>query len=555
MSEEKTTEKPVKEKRVRTAAEKKKLRRRIIWLVILALLAGGGYYGYKQFKGKTPQQEALTDFAYIGSITAKVEGSGLTKAKSSKTITLTTAGTVMEVFVEEGQQVFAGDPLFTIDSPTAELAVQSAQKEVDLVQKEIRDLNEAKAGLNLSVPFSGKLLKTNRYTKGDKIGAGAPVATLADDTVFRLTQYYSYAYKNDISKGMEMEVSIPALMTTIPGKVSQIHYVERITPEGSKLFAVELSIPNPGILTEKMLATASATAGGEAIYPYEAAELEYNQVKDIETTVGGKVISCDIYDYMKVSAGQVILNIDGEDSEGDMLALEQKLDDAQDKLAKAQENLDNCNAVAPIDGMVIGLSAYPGSELSANDAVCTISDRNSIIINANVDERNISYVKVGMPVNLDQWGNMSFGVVESVSLSSNISNGVATYPIVISADNSEGNLQLNSYIMYTIEASRSDSALVVPLQSVRSVTLADGSDATVVYVRADEAPENAVEVMASEENDDPWMNGGMSNAVPDGFWPVRVEIGLSDTANVEIRSGLEEGMEVFTQMVSSEVWN
>lgn len=59
-------------------------------------------------------------------------------------------------------------------------------------------------------------------------------------------------------------------------------------------------------------------------------------------------------------------------------------------------------------------------------------------ISATVDERNISYIKTGMSVNLDQWGTSAFGTVETVSLSSTVNNGVASYPITISADNTEG---------------------------------------------------------------------------------------------------------------------
>ena len=554
MSDEKNTEKPVKEKRVRTAAQKKKLRRRIIWLVILSLLCAGGYFAWQKFGKKKATYEALTDWVSIGSISAKVEGSGLTKAKSSKTISLSTAGTVLDVFVEEGQQVMAGDPLFTVDSPMASQQVASAENEVEKIKKEIDQVYEDQKGLNLAVPFSGKLLETSPIAAGEKIGRGTPVAKLVDDTRFTLTQYYSYAYKADIKKGMQMDVSIPALMTSVKGTVSEIRYVERITPEGSKLFAVELTVPNPGILTEDMLVSAYTTVSGEKVYPYEADKLKYYQTKELTSTVDGTVLSCNIYDYMKVSAGQVIMNIDGDDSEALILSLQSELEEAEKKLADAQENQANCNAVAPIDGMVIGLNIYPGSEVASGDAVLTISDRNTITVNANVDERNISYVKVGMPVTLDQWGSMGFGTVESISLSSNISNGTATYPIVISADNSDGALQLNSYISYTIEASRSDNCLIVPLQSVKNVMLADGTEATVVYVKADTAPDNTVELMPTEDDGQPQW-GAMDDSVPEGFWPVQVEIGLSDSANAEIKSGLEEGTEIFTQMVSSQVWN
>ncbi|MBR0138773.1 MAG: efflux RND transporter periplasmic adaptor subunit, partial [Firmicutes bacterium] len=96
------------------------MRRLIIWLIVLALLGGGGFWAYQKFfKKEAPSKTALTDFAYVGSITSKVEGSGLTKARNSKTISVPYQGTILELLVEEGQQVYAGDPLYTVDSPAA----------------------------------------------------------------------------------------------------------------------------------------------------------------------------------------------------------------------------------------------------------------------------------------------------------------------------------------------------------------------------------------------------------------------------------------------------
>ena len=42
--------------------------------------------------------------------------------------------------------------------------------------------------------------------------------------------------------------------------------------------------------------------------------------------------------------------------------------------------------------------------------------------------------------------------------------------------------------------------------------------------------------------------------IPDGFWAVPVEIGIYDNYNVEIKSGVEEGTEVFTQIQTTEAW-
>ena len=138
-----------------------------------------------------------------------------------------------------------------------------------------------------------------------------------------------------------------------------------------------------------------------------------------------------------------------------------------------------------------------------------------------------------MSVNLDQWGTSAFGTVETVSLSSTVNNGVASYPITISADNTEGTLQVNSYVNYEIQASQNDNCL-----TVRTVGLDDGSSATVVYVQADSQPDNALELPYQDEE------------IPAGFYPVQVELGIQDTYNVEIKSGLNEGDTVYTQMVS-----
>ena len=217
------------------------------------------------------------------------------------------------------------------------------------------------------------------------------------------------------------------------------------------------------------------------------------------------------------------------------------VEDALEKLAKAEENLEKCSAVSPIDGRVVGLDLTTGEEVASGRAAMTISDTSSLIVSATVDERNMGYIKKGMMVDLNQWEQAyATGIVDSISLSSTVTNGVATYPMVISVDNEDGAIQVNSNIQYSLIASQNDNCLIVPIQCVRSVSTEEGESMTVVYCNVGgEEPPDAVEgVIAGEE-------------IHDGFWPVQVETGIQDVMNVEIRSGLEEGWEVFTQMQSN----
>ena len=511
---------------------KKTVRRIIAAVLVLAV----GFTLFKKFGKKEGEVEIGTAIVDYGSITSMVNGSGMVKAKKSESITLATAGTVGDVFVTEGQKVAAGDPLFTYDSPDAEKKVREAKTNIEGYQKQLNAAYKDIAKLNLTAPYAGKLLETVKLTVGDEVGA-QKVATLVDDTQMRLTQYYSYAYQSELYAGQTVQVSVPTLMSSIDGRVEKVHMVKRVTSEGSELFSVEIVVPNAGVLAKDMAASATVVVNGETVYPYEAGKLDYYRTSELSIPAG-TVVATNLIDYLSVSAGEPLVQVNGENTENTIFNLEQSLQKAQKELEEAEKNAAYANAVAPIDGMVIGLSITPGQEITASATALTISDTNTVTISATVDERNVSYLKVGMGVDLNQWGNPSFGTISSVSLSSSVNNGVATYPFTIEADNADGTLQINSNINYNLTASQSDNCLVLPIQAVRTVGLEDGTSATVVYLKADSMPDNAIELPYSDET------------IPEGFYPVQVEIGIQDNNNVEIKSGVEQGAEVFTQYMT-----
>lgn len=518
----------------------------IKWVILAVVLLAAAFGLYKLLAPDKDAATVITDVVQYGAITSTVEGSGFSKAKNSETITITTTGTVSDVFVTEGQQVTAGTPLFTIDSEAARTAVEKARKDVEGYQKQLDALYKDIAGLNLTPGYSGKLLDVKELQPGDTIAKGDVVARLVDDNTLRLKQYYSYAYQGSIKAGQTATISVPALMSTVSGTVESVHMVERVSAEGSKLFEAEFTIKNAGTLSADMVASAVLNVGGETIYPYESGKLEYNRSSDLKSTVGGTVISSSLLNYMKVSAGQTLVRIDGEDSENEIFTLEQSLETAQKDLETAQKNYDNCSAVAPIDGTVMGLAIQPGQEVAANTAVIQIADASSILIDATVDERNIGYVKQGMMVNVSDWmGGSYMGMVESVSLASKVENGVASYPMVISVDNSDGAITPNGSLQYSLIASENDNCLLVPIQCVKNAQIdEEGTIGTVVFVKADARPDNAIDLSVPVDG------------VPEGFYCVPVETGISDNYNIEIKSGVEEGMEVFTtvQTESGNSW-
>ena len=103
---------------------KKQRRKRIRTIAVIVVLLAAAFAAWKLLGGKNGGSRDIgMETVQYGSITAQVEGTGTVKARNSETLLLTTAGTVLDVMVSEGDLVTAGQPLFTIDSPAAKTAV------------------------------------------------------------------------------------------------------------------------------------------------------------------------------------------------------------------------------------------------------------------------------------------------------------------------------------------------------------------------------------------------------------------------------------------------
>jgi len=534
-------EKAARKEAARKAKKRKKAVKTIITLVIVLAVLGGIAYGmYKLFHKKSAAQTIWSEQVARGSITSTVTGSGTTRAKDASTMTLTAGGKVQEVFVAAGDTVKKGDKLYTVDSTEAQKAVTDAQKNVASYQKQIKTVNDSYANLVLTAPFSGKLLGCAAVQVGDTMSSGTKVATLVDDRTMKLTLYFSYAYLKEFTVGKAATISIPATMNTLSGQVAKINQVNRISPEGSKLFEVVFTMANPGTLTADMGATAYLTsASGETIYPYEPGKLAYSRSQDLLAKASGELMTVNLLDYSGVTAGQLLIRMKGDSNDDQLTTLNTSLKTAQDALKKAQDALANYNAVAPIAGTVVSVGIEAGQDAAAGTAAVSIANTSVMLVDAQIDEMNISYIKQGMSCDITQHGtdgDSTFtGTVQSVSMQGKQDNGVSYFPAVIQLDNPDGKILTGMYVDYSMIASQSNDCLTVPVQAVKYTQAG-----TCVFVQADKAPAGALDAST------------LGTTVPAGYYAVPVKVGLSDDTNAEIKEGVEEGQTVFIQYVTDQ---
>ena len=139
----------------------------------------------------------------------------------------------------------------------------------------------------------------------------------------------------------------------------------------------------------------------------------------------------------------------------------------------------------------------------------------------------------------DDYGNPVMGTVTKVAMQGEVGSGTTTYPVQLEVDNSMGSIYNGSWLNYKLVTAESVDCVMVPNQCVKRVTDVNGDTHMVVFIQADSKPDNAVEL-------DKESLGSALPTPSEGFWPVPVTTGLSDTYNCEITEGLEPDVTVFT---------
>lgn len=558
-------------------APTKGLPRRILPLALAAaVLAAGGFGAVRLLGGVGGGEQIVTDLVTRDTIQSTVKGSGAASARESVSLNPPVSATVLALHVKEGDRVEKGTVLYELDPAEAQKAteeakkslteaekgvtaaaerLQAAQKQLSETEEEYQKLLASKADLTVTAPFDGKLVEAASLLPDAEITAGQKLATLVSSNRLKLSLYYSYAYLDQLRVGQEAAVSIPAVMASVPGKISEINKVEFVTPEGSKCFEVVVALDNPGTLTEGMAASAGLTVGGQAVYPYQNGKLAYQETREVTAKVPGPLKTSFLHNHAPVKKGQAILVLGPDELDKQLEekresvtsaresvdsartaveSAQETLASARDKVKKALEQEADMAVKAPITGTVLTCLLEQGEKADAGQLGILLADTSVMRIDIQVDERNVSRVKTGMTCTITQTGlggeeNTFEGTVESVSLTGKSENGVSFFPAVVKVDNGDGAMLNGMSIEYELVLAQSEDCLVVPAQAVQYT-----EQGSCLFVKADRRPDNAVDL-------------GDGVEIPRGFYAVPVETGLSNSAQVEIKSGVEEGMEVFTQ--------
>lgn len=557
---------PNMQKRRRSRWIKKVTNGVITGLILSAVAIALGWATWYFFMRPAPKFYLTAKITTIESLETTVYGSGSARAVQSEMLYVPVAGRVLEAYFYEGMPVRKGDVLCVIDSKTIDDAIDALYKSItqcgkdieatesliDKVNEDISRVNaeqiaQQKASV-LALPFSGKMNNVSSYTVGEYITNGAALGLLYDDSKLIVRQYFSFGYENDIKVGMDSEVSFPAAMAQITGKVTHVEKIRNIQSDGTITFEVEVTIDNPGTLTEGMIAIATmTTASGETILPANHGTTEFYKKQFIYSGCSGRIKSFDAHNFYSYNEGHVILTVDftPDDTaiEGFLQLIETHNATIESKMLqieslfeqiREQELLyEQLTVVSPMDGMVLNPSLSAGDNVIAGNNICMVSEMGVILVDGQIEQAYYSKVYVGMEVDVSFYtdGGMvqTTGKMRSISMTPNNDySGWVTYPCVIEIDNSDGRIQNGYYVYFNAIVNRAVNPLVVPMNAVKNTPMG-----LCLFIQSDTKVEGSLDEV--------------NFPLPDGFYAVPVETGLSNYEFVQVISEyLTEGMVVFT---------
>lgn len=514
-------------------------KRIIVTVLAAAVLVSSGVGTYALFFAQE-ERVAVTGVTTYGALNEAIEGSGTTTPADS--VTYEVSGTVLEWYVEAGQEVQEGDLLYVLDSSEAEDEILEYEVNLEDLYEQRSEIQEQIANQVVSAPFAGKI-KEIQVESGDDVQNGMTLATLVDDSAMKTTLYFSYTYQDDIYVGMPVTVSVADQMMTLEGTVTEIRYVDYTTTEGMKCFAVTVSVDNPGSLTQGTAVTCWAQGGdGSLLYAAGDGTLDFSRSQVLTAQASGELTAVNVVDYQRVSAGETLFVIDASGYETQLETVEKQIQNYEENITELQEEIDTeYSRYADISGTVVS-AEYATNRMTGEDVgSVVIYNQESMEISINVDELDVDYLEVGMPVTVYRTtssstvfyqGELTYLSLEATSGTSGVSTFAASITIT-PLEGQEFDLSSGVTVYYSIDTSGENSgeSVLAPLNA-----LCTYDDGYYLLVQADKRPDNAI---------DPAEVGGSVTDYPEGYYAVPVEAGDYNQQYVQILSGVEEGATLF----------
>lgn len=531
------------------------MKKKFIIIPAIIALGIGGFFFIKSRQSANTDLNTYVPTAIVTKqdISSEISSSGTITPKDTYNITALISGDIIAADFNIGDTVSKDQVLYQIDKSSIESDINYSNNSLSKANtgyaSATKDYEKAKS------EFSGNLYRSTRrgYIKelsiqsGDKISGGTKLATIYNDNVMNIRIPFLSPEAQNITAGMNGTLTLTETGEQIEGRVLSVSSMDQTLDGGRLVRNVTFEVTNPGGLTDKTTANATVgemTSTGDGTFE---ASTNVDMSADLAEGVEIEKVLVNVGDFIEV--GTPIFKMTSESADKLLKTYRDAVDTAQGNVDAAKKGVDTAKKTydeytikSPIAGKVISKNYKVGDKVGSSGSnkattMAVIYDMSSYTFKMSVDEKDITKVQSGQKVRIksDAFPDQDYsGTVTNVSLESTSQNGVSTYPVTITLDETYNllpGMNVDGYI--TLESAK--DALTIP-----SGALMRGNK---VYVKDTTATEQKADAGESA--------GGGDGLIPAGFREVTVTTGVINADFVQITSGLNEGDEVYVDESAS----
>ena len=437
------------------------MRRIIIGLVIIIVIAGGGYWAYQQFLAPQPEAEESTAVANTIALNTDVDfvsAEGQIVPRRQANLSFQMGGQVVEVMVEPGDVVNAGDPLLQLDAVDLENNVEQA--EIALAQAEAglagaqKQLELAQAGV--AAAEVGVTVADVQLTLITADPSEQEVALTAIQVAAAEAGINQAAANRDLSLEGPTEsqlLSAEAQLTTAIAQRRPIRDVYdiflrfEITGDDEERARIQLTAAEANVIAAQAAlealnegATPAQEAAAFAAVAQAQAQRQVAQAQLDLLLAGPKPEQMRVAELgvqqaeTAVSQAQVAV----AQAEAGVAQAQSGVTQAQASLAAAQNALSRASLTAPFGGTIADVNVEVGEIVAMSQPIVTLADFSGWLVETtDLTELDIVNVKVGLPVdvNVDALPDeVLHGTVSDIATVSTLTRGDVTYRVTIDLD-------------------------------------------------------------------------------------------------------------------------
>jgi len=552
--------------------------------IILVLIIGGGYFGYQGLAKNKNTIRYVTATVEKGTLIVSVSGSGQVSVSDQVDIKPKVSGDIAFVGVKNGQEVKAGTLLAKIDTRDAEKSVRDAETALETAKLELEELLNPPDELTL-LQAENSLIQTKEsrqkaednleksYEDGFNTVANAflelpgIMAGLQDilfSSSFTTTQenisYYADAVKIYDEKVLQYrtdaynkyQLSRKAYDQNFEDYKSSSRFSDKAvteslisqTYESVKNIAEAIKSANnliqfyqdklverglrPQTLSTTHLSNLNTYTGKTNSQLLNLLSTQ-NSIRDNKDAI---VDADRSIEEKELSLARLKAGADDLDVRAKEIAVQQK----EDALLTAKQDLADCSIHVPFDGIVAEIKIRRGDSISSGTALATLITQQKIA-EISLNEVDAAKVEVGQKTTLtfDALPEVSIsGKVSEVDTVGTVTQGVVNYGVKIAFDTEEEKVKPGMSATADIITDAKQDVLVLPNGAIKS----QGDS---YYVEL---------VEASEEMKQQLLTNTSGTILPTPPKSQPIEVGLSNDLSTEIVSGLKEGDIVVTSTIS-----